>query len=683
MRSSFSIKAVGFALLSLANAQDVSENLAGAIADYDSLSLFRSLLGAAPQVLVETLSSQGSNVTILIPTNNAIKSYLKDSSISDVTELNQTMLQVFFSYHTMAASLSSTDFDVSRGLSVPTLLKSEEFNNRTAGPQIQSQFGNNADGQVVFASRVGKGKRANGDISGAIVNLRAGEEQNIKMTAVDGSWGEKNASRFQIVDKVLLPPLSCSQTVHAADDKRLTALNGALIKAGLWPALDASKNVTCLAPSTQAFKDAGSPDVELSKDDLSGALLAHTLNEVTYSNYLRDGQVIGTLNKTEVRVRIIDNDIFFNNAKVIEANVLTNNGLIHILDSVIQAGGKPSETSTGTSTAETASATSNGSQTTSSSATASPDNGNSAGRLSIDIRILGVLVAAYAIIYAFPSACVSIPPRGTWTRCKVRTMSMSKVALVTAASSGLGAAIARMLAVDLGMNVVINFNSNESRAKKLVRRLQSECEETHAGSNISIQAIQADTCDKLQIESLVNEAASKFGGRLDVVISNVGWTKMRQFSDLDDNVDEDDWDRCYVANVKSHLWLFHAARRYLEESNEREAGVPVFVSTASLAGVIPSGSSLPYAVTKAAQIHLGKCLAKIAAPSIRVNTISPGILLTEWGLSFPADRLEVARNTNKLGRFATVEDVAEQVKAFVVSKSVTGQNGVIDAGFGL
>ncbi|KAI1057542.1 hypothetical protein LB505_010437 [Fusarium chuoi] len=666
MRNSFSIKAAGFALLSLANAQDVSENLAGAIADYNSLSLFRSLLSAAPQVLAETLSSQGSNVTILIPTDNAIKSYLKDSSISDVTELNQTMLQVFFSYHSMAASLSSTDFSASRGLSVPTLLKSEEFNNRTAGPQIQSQFGNNADGQVVFASRVQKGKRADGDISGAVVNLRAGEEQNIKMTAVDGSWGEKNASRFQIVDKVLLPPLSCSQTVKAADDKRLTALNGALIKAGLWPALDASKNVTCLAPSTQAFKDAGSPDVELSKEDLGGALLAHTLNEVTYSNYLRDGQVIGTLNKTEVRVRIIDDDIFFNNAKVIEANVLTNNGLIHILDSVIQAGGKPSETSTGTSSAETASATSSGSAATSSAATVSPDNGNS---------VQG------------PEPCF-----GLWTIAGRRedaglgmreTMSMSKVALVTAASSGLGAAIARMLAVDLGMSVVINFNSNETRAKELVSKLQAECHKKHAGSNISIQAIQADTCDKSQIKSLVDDAASRFGGRLDVVISNVGWTKMRQFSDIDDNVDEDDWDRCYVANVKSHLWLFHAAKRYLEESNKREAGVPVFVSTASLAGVIPSGSSVPYAVTKAAQIHLGKCLAKIAAPSIRVNTISPGILLTEWGLSFPADRLEAARNTNKLGRFATVEDVAEQVKAFVVSKSVTGQNGVIDAGFGL
>lgn len=57
---------------------------------------------------------------------------------------------------------------------------------------------------------------------------------------------------------------------------------------------------------------------------------AHTLDEVTYSNYLRDGQVIGTLNNTKVRVSIRGEDIFFNNAKVIEANVLTNNGLIHM-----------------------------------------------------------------------------------------------------------------------------------------------------------------------------------------------------------------------------------------------------------------------------------------------------------------------------------------------------------------
>ncbi|KAF4469798.1 alcohol dehydrogenase [Fusarium albosuccineum] len=246
-------------------------------------------------------------------------------------------------------------------------------------------------------------------------------------------------------------------------------------------------------------------------------------------------------------------------------------------------------------------------------------------------------------------------------------MSQAKVALVTAASSGLGAAIARMIAVDLGMNVVINFNSNASRAEHLAKSIQDECNATRTKSPVSIQTIQADMCDKSRVKSLVEDAAARFGGRLDVVISNVGWTRMRNFSDLEDNVDEDDWDRCFTTNVKSHLWLFHAAKKYLEESNLREAGAAVF----------------PYAVTKSAQIHLGRCLATIAAPSIRVNTISPGILLTEWGLSFPPARLELARKSNKLDRFATVEDVVQQVKTFVLSKSVTGQNAVVDAGFTL
>ncbi|KAF4334659.1 alcohol dehydrogenase [Fusarium beomiforme] len=171
-------------------------------------------------------------------------------------------------------------------------------------------------------------------------------------------------------------------------------------------------------------------------------------------------------------------------------------------------------------------------------------------------------------------------------------MYQSKVALITAGSSGLGAAIARMLAVDLGMNVVINFSSNATRAQNLVEKVQAESNARHKDSSVSIQAIQANACDKSQLKSLVDEAASRFGGRLDVVVSNVGWTRIRDFSDIGDNVDEDDWDRCYTANVKSHLWLFHAAKEYLEESNKREAGGAVFLSTASLAGVIPSGSSI-------------------------------------------------------------------------------------------
>ncbi|KEZ43958.1 putative short chain protein [Scedosporium apiospermum] len=265
-------------------------------------------------------------------------------------------------------------------------------------------------------------------------------------------------------------------------------------------------------------------------------------------------------------------------------------------------------------------------------------------------------------------------------------MSSPKVALITAASTGLGAAIARTLVIELGMSVVINYHRNTDRAAKLVQELQDDCGVRYAKSGAPVpvvKMIQADVGEKSDVYRLVEKAAEEFDGRLDVVISNVGWTRMRNFSDLEDGLDEEDWDRCFAANVKSHLWLFHAAKKYLEESNQRERGAAVFVSTASVAGVKPSGSSLSYAVTKAALIHLVKSLATISAPSIRVNCVSPGILLTEWGLSFPEERLNAAIKANKLERFATVEDVAEQVKTFVVSKSATGQNAIIDSGFSL
>ncbi len=228
-----------------------------------------------------------------------------------------------------------------------------------------------------------------------------------------------------------------------------------------------------------------------------------------------------------------------------------------------------------------------------------------------------------------------------------------KVALVTAGSAGLGAAIARVLALELGMSVTINYHSNADRATALVKELQ----DTWASRNVSdaappvFHAIRADISKKSEIIRLVDETTAASGGRLDTVISNVGWTKIRNFSDLEDGVDEDDWDRCFDSNVKAHLWLFHASKKWLEESNARDEGSAVFVSTASIAGCKPSGSSLvrdknggivrsrvcvassnkhdqPYAVTKAAQIHLIKSLAVISAPSIRVNCVSPGILLT-------------------------------------------------------
>lgn len=133
------------------------------------------------------------------------------------------------------------------------------------------------------------------------------------------------------------------------------------------------------------------------------------------------------------------------------------------------------------------------------------------------------------------------------------------------------------------------------------------------------------------------------------MVSNAGWTRVTNFQNLDEGMLEEDWDRCFLYNVKSHLWIMHAAKAALEESEG------AFITTASLAGVKPSGSSLPYAVTKSAQIHLAKSLAVICSPKIRVNSVSPGLLLTEWGLKFGPERIEKVTEGTKLKRLPTVE----------------------------
>jgi len=253
-----------------------------------------------------------------------------------------------------------------------------------------------------------------------------------------------------------------------------------------------------------------------------------------------------------------------------------------------------------------------------------------------------------------------------------------KVALITAGSAGLGAAIAHKLA-SAGMRLVINYSSNESRATSLIQELRSTYVSSSSSSTEDSQsyiAIKADVGSRPDITRLVSETVAAMG-QLDVVVSNAGWTRFTHFTELDEAMVESDWDRCFNMNVKSHLFLMHAAKPYLE------AAEGAFVTTASVAGVKPSGSSVAYAVTKAAQIHLVKTLAMIVGPKIRVNCISPGILLTEWGLQFSEEHLNNAKEKTLLKRFATVEDCAEQVLLFAKSRSITGTNALLDSGFSL
>ncbi|ERT03416.1 hypothetical protein HMPREF1624_01731 [Sporothrix schenckii ATCC 58251] len=249
-----------------------------------------------------------------------------------------------------------------------------------------------------------------------------------------------------------------------------------------------------------------------------------------------------------------------------------------------------------------------------------------------------------------------------------------KVALVTASSAGLGAACVKALAPHF--RVVVNYYSRPEKAAEVIREATTirSFYDLPAGTPRFL-ALQADVSDRAGIQQLVSEAVDRMG-RLDVVVSNAGWTRVTDFMDLEDQLREEDWDRCYNANVKSHLWLLHAAKPFLEQAD----GGGSLVVVASLAGVRPSGSSVAYAVSKAAAIHLTKCLALVCGPKVRCNAVSPGLLMTEWGRRFSDAQIQQATDKTALRRLATIEDVADQVKTLALSQSMTGQNVVVDGG---
>lgn len=255
----------------------------------------------------------------------------------------------------------------------------------------------------------------------------------------------------------------------------------------------------------------------------------------------------------------------------------------------------------------------------------------------------------------------------------------TKVALITASSAGLGAAIVKALAPHY--RCVVNYYSRPEKAAEVIKEataIPALYPDSSSSSPDRFHSIQADVSNRAEIQRLVKETVDKMG-RLDVVVSNAGWTRLTNFFDIEEQVNEEDWDRCFNVNVKSHLWLLYAAKPYLEKSE----GGGSFVTVASLAGVRPSGSSLPYSVTKAAEIHLTKGLAMICGKAIRCNSVSPGLMLTEWGKNFPEAKVKATTAKSALKDLATPEDVADQVKTMVMSRSMTGQNVVVDCGIAI
>lgn len=198
----------------------------------------------------------------------------------------------------------------------------------------------------------------------------------------------------------------------------------------------------------------------------------------------------------------------------------------------------------------------------------------------------------------------------------------------------MGAEVARRFAAE-GSNIAINYVSSEAPAVALSKELEQK-------HNVKTTVIQGDGGVISDIQKCVQQTIKAFGG-LDIIIGNAGFTKFSDFKDLD-ALTYEEWDRCFHTNVTGNHALLKEA---LPTFNKNPDG-GVFIMTSSVAGKSLSGSSMAYSVTKAAQIHLMKCLANTQGPKIRINAVLPGLLLTDWGNKYGEERINAIKQASAL-----------------------------------
>ncbi|KAK9472404.1 uncharacterized protein V1510DRAFT_417401 [Dipodascopsis tothii] len=247
-----------------------------------------------------------------------------------------------------------------------------------------------------------------------------------------------------------------------------------------------------------------------------------------------------------------------------------------------------------------------------------------------------------------------------------------RTVLITGGTAGLGAELARQFAA-AGCSLVLNHSSGSESSVGRAQALKAELEAAHA--DVSVHVIRADCSIVAENDRLVKETLELTGGKLDGVIANAGWTRFSDFNDLSAPTEED-FDMCYAVNVKSPWALLRTAGPTLKANPDGG----FFLMTSSTAGSTASGSALPYGVSKAANLHLMRCMATSQAPKIRVNAVKPGLMLTEWGMKFGRERVDAMIQASKLQRETTVQSAAAVYIMLAMNESITGQAMQIDGG---
>jgi 3-oxoacyl-[acyl-carrier protein] reductase len=242
-----------------------------------------------------------------------------------------------------------------------------------------------------------------------------------------------------------------------------------------------------------------------------------------------------------------------------------------------------------------------------------------------------------------------------------------KVAVVTGASKGIGASIAKHLAAE-GASVVVNYASSKSGADKVVSEI--------TGAGGKAVAVKGDVSKKTDIDRLFAETKKAFG-QVDILVNNAG---VYEFGPLE-QISEEHFHKQFDTNV---LGLILTTQEALKHFNGDGGSV---INLGSVVGVNPMPGAAVYSATKAAVNAVTKSLAKELGPKkIRVNSINPGMIETEGVHAagfIGSDFQKSAEAQTPLGRIGQPQDVAT-VATFLASADsgwITGETFLVSGGY--
>ncbi|WP_136609021.1 SDR family NAD(P)-dependent oxidoreductase [Paenibacillus dokdonensis] len=238
-----------------------------------------------------------------------------------------------------------------------------------------------------------------------------------------------------------------------------------------------------------------------------------------------------------------------------------------------------------------------------------------------------------------------------------------KRVLVTGGGTGIGRAVSLALA-ERGAAVAVNYSRSVDEAEETVRMIQIQ-----GGHSL---AIQANVSREQEVLTMVDTIAREWGS-IDLLVNNASVTRHIPMDDLD-AITDDAWDELFQTNVKG---MFYAARAVAPYMLKQKQGA--IVNIGSIAGITGSGSSLPYAVSKAAVHGLTRSLARSLAPHIRVNCVAPGAVLTRWWEG-REQQMEQLAGSLLLGETALPADIAHMICSVLEQEALTGQIITVDAG---